>query len=42
MNHWTGIVLHQLANPDPAFNPLPQISALVTALIRPQPAEALA
>ena len=37
MNHWTGIVLHQLANPDPAFNPLPQISALVTALIRPQP-----
>ncbi len=39
MNHWTGIVLHQLANPDPAFNPLPQISALVTALIRPQPAE---
>lgn len=39
MNHWTGIVLHQLANPDPAFNPLPPISALVTALIRPQPAE---
>ena len=39
MNHWTGIVLHQLANPDPAFTPLPQISALVTALIRPQPAE---
>ena len=39
MNHWTGIVLHQLANPDPAFSPLPQISALVTALIRPQPAE---
>ena len=39
MNYWTGIVLHQLANPDPAFNPLPQISALVTALIRPQPAE---
>ena len=34
MNHWTGIVLHQLASPDPAFNPLPQISALVTALIR--------
>ena len=39
MNHWTGIVLHQLANPDPAFNPLPPITALVTALIRPQPAK---
>jgi hypothetical protein len=39
MNHWTGIVLRQLANPDPAFNPLPQISALVTALIRAKPAE---
>jgi DNA-binding transcriptional regulator YbjK len=33
MNHWTGVVLHQLAGPDPAFDPLPQISALVTALI---------
>jgi hypothetical protein len=33
MNHWTGIVLHQLAGPDPAFDPFPQISALVTALI---------
>jgi DNA-binding transcriptional regulator YbjK len=35
MNHWTGVVLHQLAGPDPAFDPLPQISALVTALIQP-------
>jgi DNA-binding transcriptional regulator YbjK len=34
MNHWTGIVLHQLAMPDPAFDPYPQIEALVTALIR--------
>ena len=33
MNHWTGIVLHQLAGPDPAFDPFRQISALVTALI---------
>src|ERR1700753_3028360 len=33
MNHWTGIVLHQLAGPDPAFDPSRQISALVTALI---------
>lgn len=36
MNHWTGVVLHQLAGPDPAFDPLPQIAALVTALIRPR------
>jgi AcrR family transcriptional regulator len=33
MNHWTGVVLHQLAGPNPAFDPFPQISALVTALI---------
>jgi DNA-binding transcriptional regulator YbjK len=33
MNHWTGVVLHQLAGPDPAFDPSPQISALVSALI---------
>jgi AcrR family transcriptional regulator len=36
MNHWTGIVLHQLAMPDPAFDPFPQIEALVTTLI-PRP-----
>jgi DNA-binding transcriptional regulator YbjK len=42
MNHWTGIVLHQLAGPDPAFDPLPQISALVTALIRSHSRESLA
>ena len=34
MNHWSGVVLHQLAGPDPAFDPLSQISGLVTALIR--------
>jgi AcrR family transcriptional regulator len=33
MNHWTGVVLHQLAMPDPAFDPYPQIAALVSALI---------
>ena len=32
MNHWTGVVLHELAIPDPAFDPYPQISALVTTL----------
>jgi DNA-binding transcriptional regulator YbjK len=39
MNHWTGVVLHQLARPDPAFDPLPQIAALVIALIGPRPGE---
>ena len=39
MNHWTGIVLHQLANPGPAFDPSAQIAALVTSVIRPRPAE---
>lgn len=38
MNHWTGIVLHQLASPDPAFDPSAQITALVTAIIHPRPA----
>ena len=40
MNHWTGIVLHQLAIPDPAFDPSAQIAALVTAVVRPYSAEA--
>lgn len=39
MNHWTGLVLHQLAIPDPAFDPSEQIEALVTSVIRPRPAE---
>jgi DNA-binding transcriptional regulator YbjK len=33
MNHWTGVVLHQLAMPDPAFDPYPQIATLISALI---------
>ena len=37
MNHWTGLVLHQLANPDPAFDPAAQLTSLVTAVIRPRP-----
>jgi AcrR family transcriptional regulator len=40
MNHWTGLVLHDLAMPDPAFDPTGQITALVTTVIRPEPAEA--
>ncbi len=36
MNHWTGLVLHQLANPDPAFDPLAQLVDLVTAVIGPR------
>ena len=39
MNHWTGIVLHELAIPDPAFDPYPQIEALVAAVVRPRSAE---
>ncbi len=35
MNHWTGLVLHQLASPDPAFDPSAQILALVTTMVRP-------
>lgn len=35
MNHWTGVVLHQLADPDPAFDPSAQLSALVTSVVRP-------
>ncbi|TQS43676.1 TetR/AcrR family transcriptional regulator [Cryptosporangium phraense] len=33
MNHWTGIVLHQLAVPDPAFDPSEQITTIVEALL---------
>lgn len=40
MNHYTGVVLHDLAIPDPAFDPTDQITTLVTTVIRPQPAEA--
>jgi AcrR family transcriptional regulator len=39
MNHWTGLILHQLAIPDPAFNPSEQITAIVTAVVRPYSAE---
>src|SRR5689334_18137198 len=40
MNHWTGVVLHDLAVPDPAFDPTAQITTLVTTVIRPQSTEA--
>ncbi len=39
MNHFTGIVLHQLAIPDPHFDPYPQIEALVLTLIPPTSVE---
>jgi AcrR family transcriptional regulator len=39
MNHYTGVVLHDLAIPDPAFDPADQITTLVTTVIRPQSAE---
>jgi AcrR family transcriptional regulator len=35
MNYWTGLVLHELSNPDPAFDPLPPLTALITALVPP-------
>lgn len=40
MNHWTGVVLHQLAYPDPAFDPSAQLTTLVTSVVRPHHAEA--
>ena len=42
MNHWTGLVLHDLAVPDPAFDPTAKITTLVTTVIRPQSTEAAA
>jgi len=38
MNYVTGLVLHQLAIPDAAFDPYPRIEALVFALVRPRAA----
>jgi AcrR family transcriptional regulator len=35
MNHVTGVILHELAIPDPEFDPYPQIETLVTMLICP-------
>ena len=42
MNHLTGLALHQLAYPDPDFDPSAQITALVTAVLRPLLAEVTA
>jgi AcrR family transcriptional regulator len=40
MNHWTGLILHELAVPDPAFDPTDELTALITSIIRPRTAEA--
>ena len=32
--HMDGLVLHQLANPDPAFDPSERITVLLEALVR--------
>jgi DNA-binding transcriptional regulator YbjK len=32
-NYWTGLVLHQLALPDPRFDPTDHLTALLTSLI---------
>ncbi|GAA0743434.1 TetR family transcriptional regulator [Dactylosporangium roseum] len=39
MNHFTGLVLHQLANPDPGFGPTAEITELVPRVIRPRSLE---
>ncbi|NUW41467.1 TetR/AcrR family transcriptional regulator [Nonomuraea rhodomycinica] len=39
MNYWTGLVLHQLAVPDPEFDPSEQLVALVTSVVRPHTTE---
>jgi DNA-binding transcriptional regulator YbjK len=39
MNHVTGVVLHDLAIPDPDFDPYPQIETLVVALLDPSTVE---
>ncbi|GAA3265228.1 TetR family transcriptional regulator [Dactylosporangium vinaceum] len=33
MNYWTGLVLHQLAMPDPSFDPAERLRALVEAVL---------
>ncbi|MBO3742263.1 TetR/AcrR family transcriptional regulator [Actinoplanes flavus] len=35
MNHWTGAVLHELAMPDPDFDPSAQFTALAEAVLTP-------
>jgi len=39
MNYATGVVLHDLAVPDPAFDPSEQFTTLVGSIIRPRRAE---
>ncbi len=39
MNYGTGLVLHDLAVPDPAFDPSAHITALVTSVVRPRSPE---
>jgi AcrR family transcriptional regulator len=36
MNYLAGLVLHQLANPDPAFDPAAELTALLITIIRPR------
>jgi hypothetical protein len=39
MNYGTGVILHDLAVPDPAFDPSAQLRALVTGVIGSRVAE---
>jgi DNA-binding transcriptional regulator YbjK len=40
LNYWTGLVLHQLSLPDPAFDPCARLTALLGGLLPRQPASA--
>jgi DNA-binding transcriptional regulator YbjK len=39
-NYLTGLILHQLAMPDPQFDPTDKITFLLESLVRPRPASA--
>jgi DNA-binding transcriptional regulator YbjK len=39
LNYCSGLVLHELANPAPAFDPSTELTALVTAVVHPRSAE---
>jgi DNA-binding transcriptional regulator YbjK len=39
MNHYSGVILHELAVPDPAFDPTDQFTAIITAVIGNRSAE---
>jgi DNA-binding transcriptional regulator YbjK len=38
LDRWTGLVLHEPASPDPAFDPRPRLRALLVSLVPTRPA----